>query len=195
MILKERENRSVEISVVFLKRAFPASVKETIRQMGSQVYLIIAAPYISDASAKICEMTGTGYCDLSGNCLIQTDSIYISNKGNPNQYPAKNHARTIFRSSAKTTSLILRELMQDVSKGWKIKELSEKVGCSIGMVSRVKTYLCEQSWAVMDSLGLHITDAASLMKEWSRAYELPETVCCYTFDSIPRFEETPKGNG
>ena len=79
--------------------------------------------------------------------------------------------------------------MKDVSKGWKIKELAEKVGCSIGMVSRVKTYLCEQSWAVMDSSGLHITDAESLMKEWSRAYEIPEAISCYTLDSIPRFEE------
>ena len=162
---------------------------ERASRSNGQLYCIIMAPYISDASAKICETYGVGYCDLSGNCLIQMDSIYISNKGNPNRYPVENHAKTIFKSSAKTTSLILRELMKDVSKRWKIKELAEKVGCSIGMVSRVKTYLCEQSWAVMDSSGLHITDAESLMKEWSRAYEIPEAISCYTIESIPRFEE------
>lgn len=189
VILKERGNEGVRIHVICLNRAVPSSVKAAVSQPGGQEYHVIMAPYISDASAKICEASGAGYCDLSGNCLIQTDSIYISNKGNPNQYPAENHARTIFRSSAKTTSLILRELMKDVSKGWKIKELAEEVGCSIGMVSRVKTYLCEQSWAEMDSSGLHITDAESLMKEWGRAYEVPESISCYTLDSIPRFEE------
>ena len=163
VILKERGNGSVRIHVICLNRAVPSSVKDAVSHSDGQEYCIIMAPYISDASAKICEASGAGYCDLSGNCLIQTDSIYISNKGNPNQYPAENHAKTIFKSSAKTTSLILRELMKDVSKGWKIKELAEKVGCSIGMVSRVKTYLCEQSWAEMDSSGLHITDAESLM--------------------------------
>ena len=189
VILQERGSGSFEIHVTCLKRAVPSSVKEVVNQSDGQVYCIIMAPYISDASAKICETYGVGYCDLSGNCLIQMDSIYISNKGNPNRYPVENHAKTIFKSSAKTTSLILRELMKDVSKRWKIKELAEKVGCSIGMVSRVKTYLCEQSWAVMDSSGLHITDAESLMKEWSRAYEIPEAISCYTIESIPRFEE------
>ena len=185
VILQERGSGSFEIHVTCLKRAVPSSVKEVVSQSNGQLYCIIMAPYISDASAKICER----YCDLSGNCLIQMDSIYISNKGNPNRYPVENHAKTIFKSSAKTTSLILRELMKDVSKRWKIKELAEKVGCSIGMVSRVKTYLCEQSWEVMDSSGLHITDAESLMKEWSRAYEIPEAISCYTIESIPRFEE------
>ena len=189
VILQERGSGNFEIHVTCLKRAVPSSVKEVVSQSNGQVYCIIMAPYISDASAKICETYGVGYCDLSGNCLIQMDSIYISNKGNPNRYPVENHAKTIFKSSAKITSLILRELMKDVSKRWKIKELAEKVGCSIGMVSRVKTYLCEQSWAVMDSSGLHITDAESLMKEWSRAYEIPEAISCYTIESIPRFEE------
>ena len=189
VILQERGSGSFEIHVTCLKRAVPSSVKEVVSQSNGQLYCIIMAPYISDASAKICETYGVGYCDLSGNCLIQMDSIYISNKGNPNRYPVENHAKTIFKSSAKTTSLILRELMKDVSKRWKIKELAEEVGCSIGMVSRVKRYLCEQSWAVMDSSGLHITDAESLMKEWSRAYEIPEAISCYTIESIPRFEE------
>ncbi len=189
VILKEQGNKSVEIYVVCLDRAVPSSVKKALGQSDGQTYRIVMAPYISDASAKICEASGAGFCDLSGNCRIQLDNIYISEKGNPNRYPVKNHAKTIFKSSARTTSLILRELMKDVSKAWKIKELAEKIGCSIGMVSRIKTYLCEQSWAEMDSSGLHITDAETLMQEWSRAYEMPETISCYTLESIPRFEE------
>ena len=126
VILQERGSGSFEIHVTCLKRAVPSSVKEVVSQSNGQLYCIIMAPYISDASAKICETYGVGYCDLSGNCLIQMDSIYISNKGNPNRYPVENHAKTIFKSSAKITSLILRELMKDVSKRWKIKELAEK---------------------------------------------------------------------
>lgn len=189
VIFRERGNSTVNMSVICLSRAVPSVVKEVIEKTSGDIYRVIMAPYISDASARICEKYGTGYCDLSGNCLIQTDMIYISNKGNPNLYPTENHAKTIFKASAKTTSLILRELMKDVSRAWKIKELAETVGCSIGMVSRVKTYLCEQSWAVMDSVGFHITDAESLMREWSRAYEIPDSIRCYTLDSIPLFEK------
>lgn len=186
---REGGNGTVNISVTCLNRAVPSAVKEVIEKTNGDIYRVIMAPYISEASAGICENSCVGYCDFSGNCLIQTDLIYISNKGNPNLYPTDNHAKTIFKASAKTTSLILRELMKDISKGWKIKELAETVGCSIGMASRVKTYLCEQSWAVMDSTGLHITDAETLMREWSRAYEMPDLINCYTLDSIPLFEE------
>ena len=186
---RERGIGAVSISVTCLNRAVPSAVKEVLEKSSGDIYRVIMAPYISEASAGICENSGAGYCDLSGNCLIQTDLIYISNKGNPNLYPSDNHAKAIFKASAKTTSLILRELMKDVSRAWRIKELAEAVGCSIGMVSRVKTYLCEQSWAAMDSVGLHITDAEALMKEWSRAYEIQDALSFYTLDGIPQFEE------
>ena len=186
---RERGNGTVYISVICLNRAVPSAVKEALEKNNTEFYRVIMAPYISEASAMICEKSGVGYCDFSGNCLIQTDRIYISSKGNPNLYPSDNHAKTIFKSSAITTSMILRELMKDVSREWKIKELAETVGCSIGMASRVKTYLCEQSWASMDSVGLHITDAESLMKEWGRSYEVSDSINCYTLDSIPLFEE------
>ena len=163
--LIERGNETVDIQVIFLNRAVPSSVKKVAEQPDGQTNRIIMAPYIS------------------------LDNIYIANKGNPNRYPAENHARTLFKSSARTTSMILRELMKDVSKKWKIKELAEEVGCSIGMVSRVKTYLCEQAYAVMDSSGFYITDAEALLKEWSRYYESPDMISCYTLESIPAFEK------
>lgn len=186
---RERGSGTVSIAVTCLNRAVPSAVKEVVKKNRGDIYRVIMAPYISEASARLCEKSGAGYCDFSGNCLIQTDLIYISSQGNPNLYPTDNHAKTLFKASAKTTSLILRELMKDVSRAWKIKELSEAVGCSIGMASRVKTYLCEQSWAVMDSIGLRITDAEALMREWSRAYEIQDWISCYTLDSLSQFEE------
>lgn len=189
LAFQEQGDRTVDLYVTCLERAVPRIVKETIEKLEGAMYNIIMAPFISDASAGICKEAGVGYCDLSGNCWITTTNIIIVKTGNPNKYPAENHAKTIFRPSAKTTSRILRELLKDVSKTWKIKELAEAVGCSIGLVSRVKTYLCEQRWAEMDSAGLHISDAKSLMKEWSRAYSIEETISCYTLDNIPDFEK------
>ena len=185
---QEQDDRTVDINVTFLERAVPRIVKETIDQIEGAMYNIIMAPFISEASANICKEFQVGYCDLSGNCWIITPNIVIVNTGNPNKYPAENHAKTIFNPSAKTTSRILRELLKDISRTWKIKELAKTVGCSIGLVSRVKTYLCEQRWAEMDSTGLHISDAETLMKEWSKAYSVEDIVTCYTLDSIQDFE-------
>lgn len=184
-----RGNEYRTIYVATLDRAVPQRVTTVISQRRNGTdYMVIMAPYISEASAKICEEAGIGYCDYSGNCMICLDTLYVFNKGNPNKYPKEDHAKTVFNPSARTTSMILRELMKDVSKVWKIKALSEKVGCSIGMVSRVKTYLCEQQWAAMDQSGLKIVAPEALMKEWSKAYMIRDMIGCYTYDSIPEFE-------
>lgn len=147
------------------------------------------APFVSETAEKLLAEAGAGYCDFSGNCLIYMQNIYISEKGHPNKYPKIDHAKTVFNPSAHTTSLILRELVADTSKVWKIKELSQAVGCSIGLVSRIKTYLCEQQWAIMDKAGLRITAPRELMQTWGSAYVLGDAINCYTLDPIPVLEE------
>lgn len=181
--------KSKILNVRVLQRAVPKIVSdEIIKNQILEKYLIIMAPYVSDDSAAICEKAGVGYCDFSGNCLISIDTIYLSVKGMPNKYPKQDYAKKLFRSSAVTTSFILRELIRNGSKNWKIKELSETVGCSIGMVSRVKTFLCEQRWAEMGSNGLRLTDPESLLRAWSEDYYIDTVIHCYTKDLLPVFE-------
>ena len=117
VILKEQGDENVDIRVICLDRAVPSSVKKALEQPDGQTYRIIMAPYISDASAKICEASGAGYCDLSGNCRILLDNIYISEKGNPNRYPVENHAKTIFKTSRTDEGCVKR--MEDKGTGGK----------------------------------------------------------------------------
>ena len=175
------------VSAHLLNRAVPKAV--SCLSAGSDAdYTIIMAPYISEASARICRDLGMGYCDYSGNCLICCETLYISSQGNPNKYPAKYRPRSIFRPSAQVTSRILRELLKDASAVWRIKNLAEAAGCSIGMVSHVKTFLCEQNWAEMSKDGLKLTGPKSLLEEWSKQYSAGSTIPCYTLDSVPVFE-------
>lgn len=184
------DERIIPITVLLLDRAVPKAVAEKIAVHDEKTgYMIIMAPYISEASASLCKDSGIGYCDYSGNCLLSFHTLYISSQGNPNKYPTEDRAKTVFNPSAQITSRILRELMKDVSKVWKLKKLSETVGCSIGMVSRIKTYLCEQNWAIMGSYGLKLVEPELLLREWSKVYSVGSTIPCYTLESIPRFEE------
>ena len=59
------------------------------------------------------------------------------------------------------------------------------------MISSVKTWLCEQQWAVMDEEELKITDAEALMITWEEVWivERDQILHCYTLDSIPVFGE------
>ena len=132
-----------------LNRAYPQQIKEAIRGLENNnynMYTVIMAPYISDESAKLCEKSNIGYIDGAGNCLIIAQTIYISKKGNPNITKSKQKLKTVFDPSYVVSSKILRYLMRDVNRVWKLKYLANEAKCSIGQVSKVKNYLCEQLW-------------------------------------------------
>lgn len=189
---------TIPITVYVLRRAFPQQIKEVIEKIGkiqNAQYAIIMAPFISDASAELCNKAEIGYMDYSGNCLFKTNAIYLSEKGNLNHLAEKRKAKTIFDPASVVSSSILRYLMKDVHRPWKLKHLSQEVGCSIGQVSKVKNYLCEQLWAEVSSSGLTISNAEAIMKAWSEEYSVKSenSHLMYTLDAIPFFEKKVQG--
>lgn len=197
IIFKDATTAHLEVTV--LSRAFPSSITEVVnRQMHEDLnlgnrYSIIMAPYISGESAKQCEHLGIGYLDMSGNCRLQVLSIYVNDQGHPNKFAKKRTAKNIFDPSSKVSSLILREIMHDVTHRWKLSFLADTLQCSIGQVSKVKDYLCEQLWARMSPDGLHVLDANAIMFAWSEAYALKsasfEVRDFHTLLPVPEFED------
>lgn len=184
--------------VFVLREALPRDIKKTVVDLqngNEEIYGILMAPYISDQSEKLCIESGFGYVDLSGNAYISFGTLFISEKGNPNKYPQKKKQKNLFDSASTTTSLILRKLLENTEKVWKLKYLSDEVGCSIGMVSRVKDELCAQLWAEMTKEGIRITDSRGLLEAWRKGYQIPKekVVGCYTLESLPEFEKKLKG--
>lgn len=187
------------LDVTVLNRAFPSIIANFANRQRDRehnqknTYPVIMAPYISNESAKQCEIFNMGYMDLSGNCRILVHSLFISDQGHPNKFAMKRKAKTIFDPSSKVSSLILREIMSDTTQSWKLSLISEKLLCSIGQVSKVKDYLCEQLWARMTSDGLRIIAPQLIMQAWSEAYSkkaaLFELLDFYTLLSISEFEE------
>ncbi len=179
--------------VYVMQEAYPAQVLEKIRNISNENgrYPIIAAPYISDITAEICENNKIGYVDYAGNALFCGHSIYLSEKGNKNVTPNKRGLVSVFERSAEISSLILREIFYDVSKTWKLKYLSEKVGCSIGQVSKVKDFLCKNAWAQMTLNGLKLLKPQEILTEWSRVYgkKVPDSYACYSLDKPTDIEK------
>ena len=198
------DSRVIFIESIIMERAYPARIAKALNnsdirvsdpadQSGEYKYYIIMAPFISPEAAKQCEKLNVGYMDMSGNYRLHVQWLYMSEQGHPNQYIQVKRPKDIFNPKSKVSSIILRELMRDVSKQWKLSLLSEKLQCSIGQVFKVKNYLCEQLWAEMTSEGLHILEAEAIIQAWSAVYSSKETentvLDCYTIDSLPVFEE------
>lgn len=177
----------VFVLIVFvMKEAYPAQVLEKIKGISNEKgkYPVIVAPYISETTAEICRKNKIGYFDYAGNALFCGYSIYISEKGNKNKYPGKRGLVSIFERSAEVSSLILREMFLDVSKIWRLKYLSEKVGCSIGQVSKVKDFLCRNAWAELTTDGITLLKPEDILIEWSRIYGRKEQPVygCYSLE-------------
>lgn len=184
-----------KIRAYVLPKVYPSTVLQLIEKTKYvEENCVLISKYISERTAEICEKNGMGYFDYVGNCWFVGHGIYISERGNKNTNPEDNKAISIFGKSSSVSAAILREIFADLNKQWKIKHLSEKVGCSIGQVSKVMNYLIENVWAKKTKEGYLITEPESILKEWSKGYgkKLPLTYSCYSLDRIAVFESKLK---
>lgn len=193
--VKFKDGHLFMLKVFLLARAYP-SIISSLNITSSQEehdYYVVMAPYISAESAKICEQQQFGYMDFSGNCRLLFHSLYLKIEGKPNAHSEKRALQSIFDPRSSVSSAILREIMSDTTKRWRLKHLSEKLNCSIGQVSKVKNYLEEQLWAKMGPDGIEVTQGSAIMNAWSEAYSkkevFAEKIECYTLLPLSDFEE------
>ena len=138
-----------------------------IRNQNPQVYGIIIAPFISEQAAKICEDADIGYLDLSGNCRLSFQSIFIQKEGQPNQFIIKRKLSSLY--SAKSER-ILRVLLTYPYRSWRTKELAQKASVSLGLVSYVKKHLDDREWIKVSIDGFALSQPQALLDEWGKNY-------------------------
>lgn len=187
---------TVVFDVVVLANAYPALIDVHFRSqvaVSPDMVPLVMAPFISKESDELCRRLKVGYMDMSGNTMIYTRCIYIREYGNPNLFAQKQRSsKNIFNPTSRISSSILRTLLSDISKPWKLSALADHLGCSIGQVSKVKNHLCDQLWAEMTDEGLKILDAEAIMRAWSDVYgahlSRMERLDCYTLLPLAEFE-------
>jgi hypothetical protein len=130
---------------------------------------VIIAPYISPEAAAICGEAGVSYVDFAGNCRLVFGGVFIERQGVPNPNVDKRPLRSIFGPKA---SNILRALMREPLRAWKVDELAKAASVSLGQVSNVRRILVEQDLADIDG-GLRLTQPGKLLDAWRVAYKPP----------------------
>ncbi|MBN2321399.1 MAG: hypothetical protein JXR49_20135 [Acidobacteria bacterium] len=136
-------------------------------QSPKNAYPVFAAPFISKSAAEICREAGVGTIDLAGNCRLAFDGIYIERQGRPNRFVSKRSLRSLYEPRS---SRVLRALLFDPNLTWKLTDLSEAAGVSIGQVFNVKKALADREWAVFDKEGLKLTEPERILRDWGKHY-------------------------
>lgn len=151
---------------------------------------MIIAPYISPDSAELLKENGINYMDLSGNCYVAADMIYISVEGKSNQYIPKRSNKNIFARSSLKSAIVLKTLLNEPYREWQVQELAEMTGTSLGMISNIKTYLIENNWAEKVNGRFRLKNIQDMLWEWARVCNLKadQTEEYYSLDRIADFE-------
>lgn len=171
----------------------PRVVREAVNQLLQyqskvpEAYGVLVAPYISPQSARICVENGIGYVDLAGNCRLGFRQVYVEREGRPNPAPQRRDLRSLY--SPRTTR-VLRVLLLDPKKTWKLQPLAQEAGVSLGQVYNVKKLLVDREWIRTDEDGLRLVEPGPLLTEWSQNYTYRRNAArdFYSLDAPPEIE-------
>jgi hypothetical protein len=130
-------------------------------------YAVFVAPYISPRTADLCCQEGVGYVDLSGNCRLCFDEVYVEREGRPNKFAQKRDLRKLYSPKA---SRVLRVLLNAPRKAWTVSALAREAQVSIGLAWKVKELLADREWVSSQSDGVLLKQPEDLLAEWARNY-------------------------
>lgn len=161
-----------------------------VEKCPKNVQPLLMAPYLSERSADDLRAKNHSYIDLSGNCYIVTNSLFISVSGKPNQYIAERSNKHYFSKSASAASAIMRTMLDEPRRLWRVQELAEVSGKAIGSVSNVKRFLLDRAWIKAAPSGFRLCNIREMLYEWAKDYKKKDarTFEYYSLDSIPAIE-------
>lgn len=132
----------------------------------SDAYPVFAAPYVSEASARICREYETGYLDLVGNCRLTFGNAYVERVSPENTYKERRGRASLF--SPKSSRAI--RLMLSDSRSWQVQQLAAAAEVSLGLVSKVKRELQEREWILSTEGGIRLADPEQVLMAWAETY-------------------------
>jgi hypothetical protein len=148
-------------------RAVVTRFQDIKREM-STAYPVATAVYIGPQSAKILKNHGFGYVDLSGNCHLAFENVLIEKEGKRNVRPSTRPLRSLFAPRA---TRVIRVLLEDIGRAWRLEELAKAAGVSLGHSHNVVKRLEDLAWVERDGTQrIALGKPADLLDAWGDSY-------------------------
>jgi hypothetical protein len=185
--LTTASNEQWIIAVLTRASGEPRLIRESCARLNSlikdhpnkdKVYPVVAATYIGKRAAQICKEMNVGYLDLSGNCRLSFDSIFIEREVLENKNIEKRPLRSVFSPKS---SRVVRLLLENPERGWPVQELAASAQISLGLASKVKQKLLDLDFAIATMAGLKLREPENVLIDWSHNYSYKdnEMLECY----------------
>jgi hypothetical protein len=145
-------------------------IQNYARKLGKKALPVFIAPYLSPESQALCRESGAGYLDLYGNARIVFDGLFIERVVSGKPRAERRDLKSLFRPKS---ARVLRILLREPDRPWRVAELAEEANVSVGHVSNVRSGLIAREWAQVSKDGLFLSDPGALLEEWRAEYEPP----------------------
>ena len=176
-------------SAVYELESCVAHMRKGATPQGAQQILpVLVSPYLSPQSRTICREHDVAYVDLEGNAHVVFDGVYIETSVPNTPKPETRALRSIFTPKAAS---ILRALLREPDRPWRVTNLATNANASLGHVSNVCKALVEREWADRRQDGLVLTQPHALLRTWRENYRRPrgERIDAYTHLHGRQFDE------
>jgi hypothetical protein len=139
-----------------------------IRRVMPSAYPVAVSVYIGPQSARILKDNNLGYLDLSGNCYLAFEHVLIEKEGKRNVRPSTRPLRSLFAPRA---TRVVRVLLADPARAWRLEELAKTAAVSLGHSHNVVKRLEDLRWLERDEAQrIHLSKPADLLEAWAESY-------------------------
>lgn len=135
--------------------------------------LVLGGLFLSEATLAVCEEEGLGAVDLSGNCHLAFDNVYLSIRGRRNLFPRSIEKPTL---SSRKTARIIRVLLTDPKRRWLGKDLAAEAEVSPAFVTNLRDYFLKQEWITEESRHWHVIRPEGMIRAWAHEEERKKPV-------------------
>lgn len=166
-------------------------VLEQSRRTRRRVVPVLAVPFMGEVGRRLCDDTGVGWFDLSGNARIIAPGIRIIVDGRPNRFLSAGRPANLF---AAKSSRVVRWLLVHATEPLTQRQIARATDMTEGFVSRLVGRLEQEGYLVRDERGaVRPKDPALLLDAWRETYQFSKHtihqghVAARTGDALLRF--------
>jgi hypothetical protein len=135
----------------------------------------LIVPSLSEAVRGILDDEGIAWLDFGGNAHLEFEGNFIHIEGRPvpAEYKERSPQKSLFTPKA---TRLLRVLLQGPIRSWKVEELAETAGVSLGLVSKLRKLLLDQELAVDGKDGIRVGRPQEILRDWILADDFGKRV-------------------
>jgi hypothetical protein len=149
-------------------RAALLQLRNYVAHLGSEAIPVFISPYLSPEAQALCKENNVAFLDLAGNARLAFDDVFIERRIFGRPPAARRELKSLFKPKS---AQVLRVLLRDPKRAWRVTELAKTAGVSLGHISNVRAGLLDREWARISDDGLFLSGPDALLNAWREEYQ------------------------